>query len=151
MWQLPLLANVCLLPSYLRYFIASDCANTENMKLPLSLAGLTTSVAATNLYVSSYGGNITSLKLSALPQGGYSFETIATINGSAPQPSWLTRDEFTGAIYEVDEVYAGTNSTIASYKASTDGQLTIINRQSTINGPVHTAVYNEGKALVAAH
>jgi hypothetical protein len=151
MWQLPLVANVCLLPTYIQSFITADCAtNRDNMKVTNILAGFTSSVAATNLYVSSYGGNITSLRLSASPHGGYTLETTALNDGSAPSPSWLTKDEYNDVIYCVDEALSGGNGSIASYKPSTDGTLTIIDRHATLNGPVSTVVYNEGKALAAA-
>lgn len=41
-----------------------------------------TSAVATNLYVSSYGGDITSLQLFQDSKGSYSLKTLAVNNGS---------------------------------------------------------------------
>lgn len=154
MWQLSLLPSVCLLPSYFRYFITTDCANSDNMKLPtLSLATFATSAAATNLFVSTYGppGFIASLKLSASAQGGYTLESTSINNGSAPSPSWLTKNTHNNIVYCVDENLSGGNGSIASYQKSSSGQLTIIDRHTTMPGGVYAAVYNAGKSIAVPH
>jgi 6-phosphogluconolactonase (cycloisomerase 2 family) len=116
-----------------------------------SLGGFVTSDLATNLWVSSYVGEITSLQLSHLPKGGYSLIEVAVNNGSALQPSWLTKNEYKDVVYCVNEAFNGPNGTIATYKPSANGVLSQIDVQSTIIGPVSAIVYNGGKGLAAAH
>ena len=61
-----------------------------------------TSAAAINLYVSSYSGIVTSLQLTQSAKGpgigGYLLTSTASNNGSGPQPSWLTKDEYNGIV-----------------------------------------------------
>lgn len=158
MWQLPLAEGLCLLPSYLHTFIPTDCviANT-NMQLPsYMLAGLATSVAATKLYVSDYStaeipGNVTSFSLSAQPKGSpYLIERISSTQSPTYQPSWLTKNPENDILYLANEFFAGVNGTISTFKTSSDGQLSLVQNILTKNGPVHTSIYNQGKALVSA-
>jgi Lactonase, 7-bladed beta-propeller len=155
MWRFRIFKNVALLPSFLRALGFSQ--TTLNVPDPnmrfnrLPLGSLATSAVATNLWVSSYTGDITSLHLSPLPKGGYSLIEVAINNGSAPQPSWLTKDECNGVIYCLNEAFSGPNGTIASYKASANGVLTQVDIHNTIIGPVSSVVYNGGKALAVAH
>lgn len=122
------------------------------MKLSLSpISGLVTSTLATNLYVSSYIGTITSLKLSCAANGSYSLTQVAVNNGSAPSPSWLTKDEDNGVVYCLDEGLTTVNGSIASYNTSSSGELNLIDRNVVISGPVSSVVFNGGKALAAAH
>ncbi|CZR63507.1 uncharacterized protein PAC_13404 [Phialocephala subalpina] len=116
-----------------------------------SLGGFVTSTLATNLYVSSYAGNITSVQLSQLPNGAYSLNPVSVNDGSVPSPSWLTKDEYNDVVYCVDEGFGVPNSSIASYKTSKSGELTLIDRHLTIAGAVSTVVYNSGKGIAAAH
>jgi hypothetical protein len=110
-----------------------------------------TATIATNLYVSSYIGTITSLQLSRYPNGSYKLETVAVNHGSEPNPSWLTGDEYNGIIYCADEGLTVPNGSLASYKTSTSGKLTQIDRHTVISGPVNSVIYNNGKALAVAH
>lgn len=122
------------------------------MKLSLSpISGLVTSTLATNLYVSSYIGTITSLKLSCSANGSYSLTQVAVNNGSAPSPSWLTKDVDNGVVYCLDEGLTTVNGSIASYNTSSSGELNLIDRNVVISGPVSSVVFNGGKALAAAH
>ncbi|KAE8447697.1 hypothetical protein EG329_010504 [Mollisiaceae sp. DMI_Dod_QoI] len=117
----------------------------------LSLGGFVSSALATNLWISSYAGNITSVQFTQSPSGAYSLKAVSTNDGCAPQASWLTKDEYNDAVYCVEEGFAGPNGTISSYKTSASGELTLIDKHSTIDGPVATVIYNGGKALVNAH
>ena len=110
-----------------------------------------TSTGATNLYVSSYIGTITSLQLNRHHNGVYELETVAVNNGSYPNPSWLTKDEYNDVVYCADEGLTVLNGSLASYKTSPSGDLTQIDRHTVISGPVHSVVYNNGKALAVAH
>lgn len=119
--------------------------------LTLAVSSLATSSLAVNLYVSSYGGTITTIDLAAQINGSYSLTSVAVNKGSAPSPSWLTKDQFNDVVYCLDEGLTSPNGSIASYKTSSSGALTEIDRHSVISGPVSSVVYNGGKALAAAH
>ncbi|KIN00255.1 hypothetical protein OIDMADRAFT_125399 [Oidiodendron maius Zn] len=121
------------------------------MRPSLPLSGLVTSVAAVNLYVSSYAGTITSLQLTQDTNGSYSLSQVAVNEDSAPNPSWLTKDEYNDIIYCVDEGLTVPNGSLASYKTSPSGELTKIDRHTVISGPVSSVVYNGGKGLALAH
>lgn len=121
------------------------------MRLPsLSLASVATTVAATNLYVSSYSGNITTLQLNALPQGGYSLASEAFNQGSAPSPSWLTENHCRSLLFCIDEGNGVPNGSIASYRTARDGTLTLLDRVTTLSGPVSGVLFNGGSGLAAA-
>jgi hypothetical protein len=121
------------------------------MRFSLPLSGLVTSAVATNLYVSSYIGTITSLQLVQSRNGSYTLSQVAINNGSEPNPAWLTKDEYNDVVYCVDEGLSVVNGSLASYKTSPSGVLTQIDRHSVINGPVSSIVYNGGKGLAVAH
>jgi hypothetical protein len=106
MWQFPVL-NLSLLPSFLRCCGYSRLCLSEyclpSMRFQyVSVGDLATSAAAVNLYVSSYSGIVSSLQLSPSAKGpgigGYSLISTASNNGSGPQPSWLTKDEYNAVI-----------------------------------------------------
>ena len=137
------------LRSHLSSFWPSLYQSIMHPLLPLS--GLVTSVAAVNLYVSSYAGTITSLQLTQDTKGSYSLSQVAVNEDSAPNPSWLTKDEYNDVIYCVDEGLTVPNGSLASYKTSPSGELTKIDRHTVISGPVSSVVYNGGKGLALAH
>jgi len=117
----------------------------------LGLAGLVTSAVATNLYVSSYIGTVNSLQLSQNPKCGYSLIEVAVNNGSAPNPSYLTKNEYSDVVYCANEGLSTPNGSITTYKLSQSGILTEIDNPVTVDGPVSQVVYNGGKGLAAAH
>lgn len=117
----------------------------------LPIGSLVSAGLATNLYVSSYAGTITSLQLNRERDGSYSLLAVDVNYGSAPNASWLTKDEYNDVVYCVDEGLDVTNGSLASYKTSKSGKLTQIDRHTVISGPVHSVVYNDGKALAVAH
>ena len=159
MWAVPLSNYLGSLPSILRSLgnsiltpLSNTCCWLKMRLIPLlPLSSLVTSGLATNIYVSSYAGSITSLQLYQERNGAYSLNQIAVNNGSYPNPSWLTKDEYNDAVYCVDEGLTVPNGSLASYKTSKSGVLTQIDRHSLISGPVHSVVYNGGNALAVAH
>src|SRR2546421_3299588 len=66
------------------------------------------------LYVSSYAGQIESLKLSH-SNGTYSLTSLGSNSGCAPNPSWLTVDKKTEVLYCVGEALNGGNGSLSSY------------------------------------
>lgn len=106
---------------------------------------------ATNLYVSSYIGTITSLSLTVSNDGTYSLEQLAVNNGSAPSPSFLLLNTETNILYATDENESGGNGSIAAYTTYSNGTLSRIDRHEALPGAVHLAFYNDRKNLVLAH
>ncbi|TAQ91597.1 hypothetical protein B7494_g75 [Chlorociboria aeruginascens] len=102
-----------------------------------------------NLYVSSYGGDITTLQLNSDTTGKSSLKCLATNQGSMPNPSYLTLNN--GVVYCVNEGLSTPQGSLASYKTSDSGVLTQIDTRAVLNGPVHIAVYGNGTALAVAH
>jgi hypothetical protein len=158
MWRFPISNYLGSLPSNLRSFAVSFLAPLSstccwfNVRLSnLFLGSLVTRGLATNLYVSSYAGTITSLQLNHEGKGLYSLTEVDVNTGSQPNPSWLMKDEHNDVLYCVDEGLTVPNGSLASYKTSKSGELSQIDRHSVINGPVSSVVYNGGKALALAH
>lgn len=107
-----------------------------------------TSSLAVNLYVASYSGTISTLKLTQ-SRSKFTLENVASNGGSAPHPAWL--EKHNGIVYAVNEDIFKPNGTIAAYSTSASGALTQFDIQTTIGGPVSEVVYNGGKALAVAH
>jgi hypothetical protein len=106
------------------------------------------SSSATLLYVSSYAGTITTLSLS-LPAssnatGEGHLRAIASTQGCAPNPSWLTLDYPKSILYCADEGLTGPNGTLSSYKTSENGTLVQLDKIDTLSGPVSTVIYGTG-------
>lgn len=159
MWQFSVSNFFGNLPSSLRClgsFILTPLSNTGcwlkmHLLHLLPLGSLVTSSLATNLYVSSYAGTITSLQLTRLGDDSFSLTEVDVNTGSQPNPSWLTKDEYNDVVYCVDEGLTVPNGSLASYRTSASGKLSQIDRHSVISGPVSSVVYNRGEALVVAH
>lgn len=158
MWLFPLsnyFGNLHFLHSFQSIFLAplsnTCCWFKMHLSHLLPLGSLVTSSFATNLYVSSYAGTITSLQLNQERDGSFSLNQVAVNTGSQPNPSWLTKDEYNDVVYCVDEGLTVPNGSLASYQTSRSGELTQIDRHTVINGPVNSVVYNGGKALALAH
>lgn len=78
------------------------------------------------------------------------FSKIATTETSGLHPLW--QEKRGDLIYVCNDNLAAPNGSISSYKASATGQLTLVQQPlSTQPGPVSTVIYNQGKALAAAH
>ncbi|KAH8602447.1 3-carboxymuconate cyclase-like protein-like protein [Bisporella sp. PMI_857] len=107
--------------------------------------------AATRLFVSSYDGNITTLDLSHNYHGFHALKSVAVNSVTGSYPSWITLDAKNQLLYVVDEAWPSQNGSVTSYKISSDGKLSAIANQTTLNGPVHALIYNDGKALALAH
>ena len=116
------------------------------------LLGFVTYSTATNLYVSSYAGTVTSLQLTPTYKGAYSLRQVAVENAPGTSPAWLEKDEFNDVVYSLDEGLSGPNGSISAFLPSASGQLVEIGSPlSVISGPVSSITYNGGKALAVAH
>ena len=109
--------------------------------------------SATNLYVSSYNGSITTLQLTS-QNGSYQLQSAYENSGCAPNPSWLNLDQPRGYLYCQDEGLTVSNGTLSSFSVSQDGNLTLLDKTNTITGPVNSVIYgnrNGLRALALAH
>lgn len=153
MWQIPLL-KWSLLPSFLRsnFLLPESYSQSPNMRLQhLSLSSLAATVSATNLWVSSYSGTVTTLQLNALSSGAYSLTTTATNTGCGGSPSWLTKNDQYDVLHCVDEGMTTRNGSVSSFQIGSTGALTSITKHDSLPGGVASTIYNGGKALAVAH
>lgn len=121
---------------------------------PLQLLATTASLAlATNLFISDYSGNITTLSLTE-SAGHYILTETSSTTDCAPNPSWLTLDANHGTLYCLDEGLEVTNGSLTSFTISPSGILTKVHREDTINGPVSGVIYGnpaKQRAIALAH
>ncbi|KAK4960826.1 hypothetical protein LTR66_012854 [Elasticomyces elasticus] len=123
------------------------------LALTVLLAAITATASATNLFVSSYAGNITTLSLTE-HKGLFSLEKVFFNGGCAPSPSWLTLDRGRGTLYCLDEGLPVPNGSLSSYLIRPDGSLTQVERADTLNGPVSGVLYGDAsgeRAIALAH
>lgn len=131
------------------------------MHYPNSLAVLSAApllASATNLFVSSYAGTITTLSLAAQNTTSrshtYALTSIYSNTGCSPSPSWLTLDPTSQILYCLDEGLTTPNGSLSSYSIAPSGNLTQIEKQATISGPVSGVIYGNPageRAIALAH
>lgn len=113
-----------------------------------------TAASATKLYVSSYTGIITTLNLTHT-NGSYQLAQIESNNACQPNASWIHLDPKHNNLYCVDEGTVSGIGTVNSFKFNdSTGQLSLVNRSSTLNAPVNSALYtspNGSQLLAVAH
>ncbi|KAK7418538.1 hypothetical protein QQX98_003883 [Neonectria punicea] len=112
--------------------------------------------AHTFLYVASYGGSVTTLKLSRgtnTAAASWGLEPVAYTEGCAGSPSWLTLDATNSVLYCTDEgLTTGSEGSLSSFSTIEDGSLVRLANVRTVFGPVSAAVYGKhGKGLAVAH
>ncbi|KAH9908647.1 putative isomerase YbhE [Xylariomycetidae sp. FL2044] len=123
----------------------------------VGLAGLATATAQTDalLYVSSYAGSITTLKLTLPADEGAAAATLEPISNSTecgPQPSWLALDYSKSFLFCTNEGFSTPFGNVTSFFTNSDGSLSLIESLGTIQGPVSTAEYGVGgHGLAVAH
>jgi 6-phosphogluconolactonase (cycloisomerase 2 family) len=124
------------------------------LKASSLLLGLAAGIGrATNLYVSSYSGDITSLSLTS-ENGAYDLKAVYTNDGCSTSPSWLELDQARGYLYCSDEGLSTPNGTLSSYSVAKDGKLTQIQKADVISGPVSSVIYGDRlgqRAIALAH
>ena len=115
------------------------------------LVAISTHSLATNIFVSSYAGTVTTLSLTE-SNGKYSLTTTSVTNDCAPNPSWLTLDP-QGYLYCLNEGLETINGSLSTFKINNDGTLTHIQNITTISGPVSGVFYGSpsNQALALAH
>ncbi|KAF9632501.1 putative extracellular aldonolactonase protein [Lasiodiplodia theobromae] len=123
------------------------------VNIPLVLSASAAGCSATNLFVTSYGGTLTTVSLDSAEDGSYSLNTAYSSTGCGSSPSWLTLDSERGILYCLDEGLTSTNGTINSLLVGEDGGLTLVSSQQAISGPVSSVLYGSASArhLAVAH
>ncbi|KAH6895543.1 Lactonase, 7-bladed beta-propeller-domain-containing protein [Thelonectria olida] len=114
---------------------------------------LSSSASNVFLYVASYGGSVTTLKITRGGDGVH-LRPVATTEGCAGSPSWLTLDSANDVLYCTDEglsLTAGDGS-LSSFRTISDGSLVRLERLRTVAGPVSAVLYGkDGNGLAVAH
>lgn len=105
----------------------------------LATASLT---SATNLFVASYAGTVTTLSLTE-NNGSYNLTQTAVSEDCAPNPSWLTLDANRGLLFCLNEGLETTNGSLSSFLVNRNGSLTFVKNETTISGPVSGIIYGE--------
>lgn len=106
------------------------------------LSALSAASSATNLFVSSYAGDVTTLSL-AESNGKYSLNATSANNGCGPNPSWLTLDAARGTLYCLNEGLNTVNGSLSTFTINRDGSLKHVQNSTTINGPVSGVIYGD--------
>lgn len=104
------------------------------------VSALSTAASATNLFVSSYAGDITTLSLKEF-NGTYSLNATSSSSDCGPNPAWLTLDTPRGALYCLNEGLTTPNGSLSTFTINRDGSLNHVQNSSTISGPVSGVVY----------
>ena len=108
---------------------------------------------ATNLWVSSYSGTVTTLSLTHKKKV-HSLRQVAVSNQCLGDPSWLTYDSKYDTLYCIGEGLAGFGGNLTAFKANPDGSLTVESQQPTVSGGVNGILYSNppgGTYLAIAH
>ncbi|KAF2146385.1 uncharacterized protein K452DRAFT_264171 [Aplosporella prunicola CBS 121167] len=121
----------------------------------LAATAAASSSLASNLFVTSYTGTVTTYGLSCSSDNG----TITTLTAQhtdrncGASPSWLTLDPARRILYCLDEGLSTPNGSLNSYRVARDGTLTPISHFASITGPVSAALYGPPghRSLAAAH
>jgi 6-phosphogluconolactonase (cycloisomerase 2 family) len=109
----------------------------------LALLQAATADALTNLYVSSYDGNVTSLSLTQ-SGGEYNLSVSSRDLSCSPSPSWLTWDKENRALYCLDEGNTTPNGSVTSYTADVNGKLTMAQHLNlTAPAPVSGVIFGD--------
>ncbi|KAH0361196.1 3-carboxy-cis,cis-mucoante lactonizing enzyme, partial [Aureobasidium melanogenum] len=119
----------------------------------LQLCAAASLTVATNLFVSDYSGDVSTLSLTE-HGGHYSLTKVSANPGCAPNPSWLTFDTNHATLYCLDEGLEVTNGSLTSFTIGDDGSLTKVHRETTISGPVSGVIYGnpaEKRSIALAH
>lgn len=122
------------------------------MQLISVLIAVGTPVLATNLFVTSYAGTITSLALTER-KGVYNLAQAFTTGDCGPNPSWLTIDANRGLLFCLNEGLSTPNGSLSTFKIEEDGNLNHVQNTTTISGPVSSVIYgrSEKRGIALAH
>jgi 6-phosphogluconolactonase (cycloisomerase 2 family) len=117
------------------------------------LSALSAAVSATDLFVSSYAGNVTTLAL-GYTNGSYSLKTTSASSECGPNPAWLNLDAPRGTLYCLNEGLTTPNGSLSSFTINGDGSLKHVQNTTTLNGPVSGVIYGRAsgdRSIALAH
>lgn len=116
------------------------------------VAALNGVVAASNLYVSSYNGNLDSLSVWE-DEDGLRLSLVDSNTGCGPSPAWLTWDQDSRVLYCLDEGLIRNNSSVSSFTVTRDGILSLAERRVIPSGPSGSVIYDngDGSTLALSH
>ena len=137
-----------------KFAYTHSSSHTATMLASTALLALgATAVSATNLFVSDYGGTVTTFSLTA-NNGTYALNETHQSTECAPNPSWLTIDPNRGLLFCLNEGLETVNGSLSSFTIGGDGSLTHIQNTTTISGPVNGVIYGSAtgqRAIALAH
>lgn len=120
----------------------------------LAASSLTTLTSATNLFVASYAGTVSTLQLTG-KNNNYSLSTTSVSNECAPNPSWLTIDASHGVLYCLNEGLTTPNGSLSSFIIEPrTGLLTHVQNTTVPSGPVNGVIFGPPagpRAIALAH
>lgn len=120
----------------------SDCLSNMWRNILNILLASAIPTSATNLFVASYAGTVTTLSLTER-NGTYALNETFVTEKCAPNPSWLTLDANRGLLFCLNEGLETTNGSMSSFLVNRNGSLTFIKNETTISGPVSGIIYGE--------
>lgn len=106
------------------------------------ISALSATASATNLFVSSYSGDVTTFSL-AESEGTYSLNATSSNPNCGPSPAWLTLDAPRGTIYCLNEGLTTPNGSMSTFTINRDGSLKHVQNSTTISGPVSGVIYGD--------
>ena len=136
--------------------VASVIANTQKITSTtmellylLGLLGAGTAFASESLFVASYAGAVSTLKLGYHEGNTYSLKNTSVNLGCFPNPTWLTLDKPSNTLYCLGEGLATPNGSLSSYHIGENGTLTQLSYATSPNGPVYGALYGSRNGTTA--
>ena len=117
------------------------------------LSALSVAASATDLFVSSYAGDVTTLSLRN-SNGTYSLNATSSNSECGPNPAWLTLDASRGTLYCLNEGLTTPNGSLSSFTINYDGSLKHVQNTTTISGPVSGVIYGHSagdRSIALAH
>ena len=117
---------------------------------------LSSAASATNLFVSSYAGNVTTLKLTQnASTKSYGLKTISSTNKCVYNASWLLFEPHHRVLYCIGEgLESSTTGGLTVFSACDDGSLNKTDQHDTPWGGVNAAIFGNNKgnrSLAIAH
>ena len=107
----------------------------------VALFGAGTAIASETLFVSSYAGAVTTLRLNQDQSGMYSLNNVSVDFGCSPNPSWMTLDKPSNTLYCIGEGLATPNGSINAFSVDSHGKLAQLSTAEAPNGPVYGGLY----------
>ena len=117
------------------------------------LSALSAAASATDLFVSSYAGDVTTLSLGHT-NGSYSLNATSSSSECGSNPAWLTLDASRGTLYCLNEGLTTPNGSLSSFTINRDGSLKHVQNITTLNGPVSGVIFGQAagdRSIALAH